>query len=702
MRKILSLMLTLTLLATLFVGGAAGEGELTAGTYTGTGAGFAGDLVLTVTVDAAGVTAIEVGKNDETPAIGGAALTTLVESALAAGSFSVDAVAGATYTSAGFNEALKDVENQAKGIEVVASTETTLTDGTYTATVPSLIDLEGLVNVGEMTLEATFEGNQITAINVPAYTDTQVIGGIAFEELAAKVVETQSTDIDVLSGATVSSNAFFNALNNCIEQAGGDPAAFKARKLEAHVPETLTYETDFVIVGAGMTGLCAGIEAVNLGAKVIICEAQDVFSNSTSRSVGEVMGANTAAQKEAGIEDTVEAFYNDIYELYKDEPALDPDVLKNMVYKSTELNDFLLANGWEVGSLVNVSNKGVRATKRGHISKGAGSGLTNALVNAARAQGVEIMLGTTVDQLLQDENGVYCGVHATTKAGDDITVKGKAVLVCTGSYSANPEMLAELNPKMDNIEVLVGSGDGSGYKMLEAAGADMIAIDYIAMMYYFYGANWTEFPELIPESPTIPNCEVLSVDGGGNRIVSEDDFTFEYTKINYNEGYNEGYCIYGQATADKYPIMTRLGLTTQTHNGDAFGYKEDTIEALAADVGFDPEVLKATVDRYNELCAKGVDEDFGKEPQYLVPIEAPYYLLRMPMICTDGYNGARINTSAQVLDKSGNPIPGLYAAGAVACAQVTNINYFGCGTMLLNCGVYGREAAQHAVANLIK
>ena len=87
-------------------------------------------------------------------AIGGAALTTLVESALAAGSFSVDAVAGATYTSAGFNEALKDVENQAKGIEVVASTETTLTDGTYTATVPSLIDLEGLVNVGEMTLEA--------------------------------------------------------------------------------------------------------------------------------------------------------------------------------------------------------------------------------------------------------------------------------------------------------------------------------------------------------------------------------------------------------------------------------------------------------------------------------------------------------------------------------------------------------------------
>ena len=73
----------------------------------------------------------------------------------------------------------------------------------------------------------------------------------------------------------------------------------------------------------------------------------------------------------------------------------------------------------------------------------------------------------------------------------------------------------------------------------------------------------------------------------------------------------------------------------------------------------------------------------------------------MPMICTDGYNGARINEHAQVIDKNGQPIPGLYAAGAVACAQVTNINYFGCGTMLLNCGVFGRAAANHIVDTML-
>ena len=142
--------------------------------------------------------------------------------------------------------------------------------------------------------------------------------------------------------------------------------------------------------------------------------------------------------------------------------------------------------------------------------------------------------------------------------------------------------------------------------------------------------------------------------------------------------------------------MTRLGLTTKTHNGDDFGYKEDTIEALAAHVGFDPEVLKATVERYNELCDKGVDDDFGKDPQYLVKIEAPYYLLRMPMICTDGYNGARINEFAQVIDTNGQPIPGLYAAGQ--SSDCLGRFYPQCGSAICFCIGSGRIAGRNVAA----
>ena len=149
------------LLLCVFTLGAVAEDALTPGTYEVSADGFAGKIVLDVTVDEKGVTAVEVKEHSETPGIGEAALPTLSDAAVSTGAFAVDSIAGATFTSNGFNAALAAAEAMAKGESVEVSTETTLKDGTYTATVPSLIDLEGLVNVGEMTLEATFKDNKI-------------------------------------------------------------------------------------------------------------------------------------------------------------------------------------------------------------------------------------------------------------------------------------------------------------------------------------------------------------------------------------------------------------------------------------------------------------------------------------------------------------------------------------------------------------
>ena len=564
------------------------------------------------------------------------------------------------------------------------------TAGTYTGS--------GTGHNGPVSVEVTVSEDAIENIEITETSESVYMGEVASEHVISDVLEYQSLAVDSVSGCTISRQAFLAAITDALTQAGGDIDALKKVEIPQKTGEERTIDTDVVVIGSGGAGLTAALQAAYDGADVVVLEKLARLGGSTLTSSAMLVVAGSKLQEEAGIEDNVQNLKDYFNE--RSEGIADPEWTD---FYAENINDIL---NWFMDLGVNYTKdlvliQGTTTTPRAHMPVESGRELIPRLVEEAEKNGVQILTETPAVSLIQDENGRYIGVHATTKGGDDITVKGKGVLVATGSYSANPEMLARLNPKMDNIEILVGSGDGSGYNMLEKAGADMIQIDYIAMMYYFYGQGWTEFPELIPESPTIPNCEVLSVDGAGKRIVSEDDFTFEYTKINYEEGYHEGYCVYGQATADKYPIMTRLGLTTKTHNGDDFGYKEDTIEALAAHVGFDPEVLKATVERYNELCDKGVDEDFGKDPQYLVKIEAPYYLLRMPMICTDGYNGARINEFAQVIDTNGQPIPGLYAAGAVASAQVTNINYFGCGTMLLNCGVYGREAADHVVSMLL-
>lgn len=698
MKRFLSLLLTLCLAFSLT--GALAEGPYTPGTYEATAAGFGGDIKLAVEVSEDAIVSVTVLEHSETEGVGTNAIEQMPAAFVEANSADIDGVTGCTFSSTALKEAVATALAQAAGEEVApVSTETTLNDGTYTATVTSFDEIVGVVTPGEMTMNVTVEDGKIAAIEIPEFTDTDIIGGMAFEKLTADVIENQSMAVDTLTGATVSSNAFLSALAQCVEQAGGDPAALKAREIPKEAPQTVTYDTQIVVIGAGMAGLSAAVEAARDGADVILVEKQQVYSSSTTRSLGFVMGANTPDQQAQGIEDTTDAFYDDIYSLYADEPTLDTDLLHKLVDDSTALNAFLHENGVEFDGVKHVSDRGARDTMRVHMTTGGGSALVSTLAKAAEDAGAKVLMGTAVDELLIDDNGAVTGVHAVNVNGDDITINAGATILCAGSYTDNPELLKALNPLVDNAEYLCGCGDGTSYYLGVQAGAEIVPVEYIQMMFYYYSPSWTDgFPEVMPGSPDMPAKDVMLVDGAGQRIMNEQDFCFEYVKRNWAEGYHEGYAILGAQQQEKYPETVRIGLNSNvTVSGLPFAYQEDTIEALAEDIGWDPEVLTATIEKYNEACATGNDAEFGKDAEYLTPIEAPYTLLRLPMICTDGYTGVKINTKAEVISTEGNPIPGFYAAGSCACAQITGINYFGCGTSLLTGGVFGRQAAQSAI-----
>lgn len=665
--------------------------ELEDGKYIGKGKGFKHDIVIQAEVkDGKLVNPEIIDEKDRTEK----SANTLLDEAKSTSKFEVDAVSGASITSKAFNEALEDIRRQASGEKADTNTETTLKDGTYTVDVKSFKENQGLPGTGKLTMKVTFDNNKISDIEVPEYTDSPVIGGMAFNLLKNRIIDNQSMDVDAISSATVSSNAYFEGVNQAIEQAGGDPKAFANRKLEKHVPENIELHTDLAIIGDGMAGFSAAIEARDQGIKAMLIDAGETYSNSTARAQGFVMGADTDEQKRRGINDSSEHFYEDLMKVYGDEPKVEPKMLKLLADKSASYIKFLEDIGMEWSNVVNIAPKEPRLTKRAHTIKGMGTTLMGVFAKAAKEKGVDVKLGVKVDELII-KDGKVIGLKATAINGDKLTIYAKGVLVAAGSYTASPEMVKKMNPRMKNIEVIVGNGDGSSIRFFNQAKAQIVSVPYLQFMYYYYGASWGDrFPEAIPESPTLPNYDVLSVDGGGHRLASEDDFTFEFTKRCWDNGYQEGYAIYGQKVADKYPNMTDIGLTTKTAQGKPFGYKENTIEDLAKDVGIDPEELKKTVDRYNELCEKGEDEDFGKNPKNMIKIEAPYYILRMPEICTDGYTGAKINEHAQVLDINDNPIPGLYAAGSCADSAVMGIDYYGDGMSLLNCGVFGREAAK--------
>ncbi len=677
-------------------------GTYTAGTYSATEKGFGGDVTVTITTDSESITNVEIVGEDETPEKGGVAMEEIASAILDAQSTEVDTVSGATITSEAAISAAANAIAQAKGSEVSA-VELSMTDGTYTATAASYAEQYGLATTGSMTMEVTVADNQITDITVTECTDTDVIGQMAFPILTENVIANQSLAVDSISGATVSSAGYMTALKDAITQAGGEDAVKALQNVEIAKAEPVgeSYDTDILVIGAGMAGLSAAIEAASQGADVILLEKNLVYSSSTTRSLGYVIGAGTDVQAENDIEDTPEAFAADILALYEEEETLDADLLTTMALNSQDHIAWLEEQGVEFTDVIRKSEKGERATPRIHTTDGGGGAVTSVLVEQAEKLGVTVMMGTPATSLIQEEDGSITGAKATNDNGDDITITADSTIVAAGSYTNNAELFAELNPRINNIGYACGSGDGDAYNWFVEVGADIVNVEYTQFMYYAYGTTFEEFPEVIPNSPDNPVYDILLVGGNGERLTAEDNFCFEFTKENWNLGYNEGYAVVDQEFMDTYPILYNDVMTATIPGTDKlYGYEGETAADLADAVGINAEALEATIARYNELCDAGEDTDFGKKSEYMNKLEGTLYIIRLPQITTDGYTGARINENAQVLDTDGNVIPGLFAAGSCADGQVTSVNYYGCGTSLLTCVNFGRIAADYAVAQL--
>lgn len=690
MKKLFVIFLTFLFVSACSLG-AVCENSLTAGVYAVTASGFGGDIQMEVEIGDAGIARVSVLAHSETQGIGTKAIDALPAAFVSANSAAVDTVAGATMTSNALIDGVTQALNQAAGQAQPAALA--MTDGTYTAAAQGY--------KGPIELSVTIKDNQIAAIDVLSHKETGIIGGSAISLLADAIVAEQSLAVDSISGATVTTAGFMTAISDAVGQAGeGSAALLRSRTIPVRAAVKQDYDCDLVIIGAGMAGLCAAIEAVDNGLDVLVLEKLDVLGGSTSRSEGYVMGADTDFQKENGVYDTVEAFYEDIYSLYQIEPMLNAEMVKKICYDSKSLIPFLQANGVTFEKLVAVSTFDPRATPRNHCSTNKGSGLMTTLYNSAVAKGVRILMGTPAVDILK-ENGAVVGVKATNKYGDEITVSADATILAAGSYGGNLDMVKELNGNI-RAEIIKGCGDGDAFMLAKNAGAQMLLLDYPQLQYYFY---WSGIPQLpvYPASAIAPVANILLTDGLGQRVANEADFNFEFVEKVFYSGQQEGYCVVGQKFYEQYPEVCEAGLgKTFPVRGDEIAFKADTVEELAKWAGLDPQVLTATVDRYNALCDAGNDADFNKDAKYMERIDAPYYILKLPAVITDGYSGVKINENAQVVSTDGSVIENFYAAGCCAVPEMSCVNYFGCGTSIATCGVYARAAVNHAKTLIAK
>ena len=689
MKKVVAL---LSMTAALGVFQTAWAEGYTAGTYQAASRGFGGDVTAEAIFDEKGMTDLVLTGENETPTVGGAALETLKTQILEAQSAEIDGVAGATVTTNAVKDAVQQCINEAAGVVEEAKTAA---DGTYTGTAFGFMS--------DITVEVTMKDNAIAEIKVTENGDTGMIGGAAAPKLAQSIVEQQSLAVDGISGATVTSGAVFSAVTQALEVAGADVNALRNAPVQMRAAETKEMDTQIVVVGAGMAGLTAAMQAAEDGAQVILLERSGVFSASTTRSEGMVMGAGTSFQKAQGIEDDPQDMYNDMYALYSKETTLNPDLLHKAVFDSADLIDWLMDHGVEFEGVHPISALEPRNDARSHISWKKGDGLMEKLVAAAeKDENLTIYMNTTATDLVM-ENGAVVGVKATNAFGDDITIHADATILCTGSYGANLDMIHKLNPTLCPISY-TGWGDGDGYVMAEKAGAKMIQIGYMAGNFIYAPKGKCDLTQPYPGSPTLPLFNIIQTNREGKRLINEDAFTFDFGDLLYDSGDPVGWAIVGEKYLEQYPTHYEDGKdTTFDVNGTVYhmAYQADTIEELAEITGMNPETLKATIERYNASCDAGVDEEFGKDPQYMERVDAPYTALLLSYATSDGFSGCEINENAQVLDENDQVIPGLYAAGTCAMSQMIGNRYYGCGSIIMTCGVYGRTAGAHA-ANLVK
>ena len=653
----------------------------TPGTYSAEAKGFASDVKVSVTLTEAGIADVTLDVSGETPAIGGAAADALKAAILEKQSAEFDAVAGATVTSNAVKAALQKCLDEAAG---VAAWDGTYTAGTYTATAKG--------KIADITVEVTFTENAIADVKVVSHNETLGLGyGVStapIDMFPSQIVANQTLAIDVVTNATVTGNAILAAVADAVNQAGGDAEVLK--KAEAKVAgEEIVYDVEIVVVGAGAAGLSAALTAQEKNANVLVLEKGGITGGSTVRSGGKILAAGTPWQEKQGYTDNADMMYEYLMSFDRDD-IMNEELVMTFSKGSAENLQWLEDRGVQVQDVEYIHSaltpwRVHNTMGGGGQTSGHGGQITAPLTNRYEGNGGKIVYNCRATELITNESGTVVGVKAVMTDGTPVTVNAKSVILATGGYAKNEEMLDKYEDFLPNnlYGTVPNTCVGDGLVMATAIGAKNFDAPGLQLVYVSYDC----YCGINEESGLI-------VSEDGLRVVDEYTYQSHVATALADAKSTCGYYIAakkGGYAVEPYPMI--LWGVTMEHVPHAA-----TIGELAEKIGVDKAALEATVARYNELCAKGVDEDFGKPAQYMIPVEGDeYYAFRMTPGTSVTFGGLEIDVNARVLDTNNQPIPGLYAAGEVAFTGLFDAEYPCCGMAIGSAVYYGRVAADSAI-----
>ena len=581
---------------------------------------------------------------------------------------------------------------------------------------------------GDVSVTLTLTDGAITGCTAEGKDETQGVGSEAIAKMPGEIAESGSIAVDGVSGATVTSTAIKEAAAAALTAAGLNPDDYKTAVEKTGSAEDSTVEADVVVVGAGGAGMTAAITAAAEGKSVVILESQSMVGGNSVRATGGMNAGKTVYQDEnefgesAGVEKTLKTAaekyadnetitalaktvseqwaayqanptgYFDSVELMELDTMIggkginDPELVETLCANSADAIDWLDEHGI---TLHNVSSFGGASVKRIHRPVNAegktvsvGSYMIPLLQENCEKAGVKMMLDTTATEILTDANGAAVGVKATGSTGETVTVNAKAVVLTTGGFGANLDMVVKYKPELKGFMTTNAAGiQGQGIEMAEAIGAATVDMDQI-QIHPTVEANTAA---LITEG--LRGDGAVLINAEGKRFIDEVGTRDVVSAAEIAQTGSYSWLVVDQAMVDNSSVI-------QGYIKKGYTVTGATYEELAKAMGVDEAALAETMNNWNGYVEAKNDPDFGRT-SFANPLNtAPYYAIKVTAGVHHTMGGLKINPNTEVLNENGEVIPGLFAAGEVT-GGVHGANRLG-GNAVADFTVFGRIAGAAA------
>lgn len=496
----------------------------------------------------------------------------------------------------------------------------------------------------------------------------------SIQQMIDRVLAAQTTEgVDVITGATITCTGVKDAMTMAIN------AAYGIR------PERPTYadtSCDIVVIGAGGAGLTAAIEAQAGGAHVIVLEKRSIMGGNTNSSTGGINAAETRFQQNLGIADSKTIFFNDI--MTGGHHLNDSILVQTLVEKGAPTLNWLSEFGVDLTDVGLMGGSSVARTHRPQGGVAIGPHLMMHLKHKATECGIDIRLGNKVTDVIRGEDGAVAGVEVAQADGPNYTISAKAVIIATGGFGANLDMVKQYRSELAGFSTVNHPGaTGDAFSWVKKFDAQLYQMEQIQIH------PTVEVSNCIMITEAVRGNGAILVNRNGKRFINELQTRDVVSAAILEQQGATAFLLFDQGVRESLSAIN-------TYAAQGLLQTAQSLDVLSQLTGIHTADLNTTVNTYNTYQAEGEDKDFGRTavqmPRALTT--PPYYAIEVKPAIHHTMGGIHINEHCEVLKADGTPVRGLYAAGEVT-GGVHGGNRLG-GNGVADIVVFGRIAGAEA------